>query len=283
MIFGVLSLLNATLTLPGIAGIVLTVGIAVDSNVLIYERIREEVRGGPHRDHGDRCRLHPRACDHPRLQHHDLHRRGGAVLHRHRAGARLRRDARHRHHHHRVHRLHADAADRVAGGCAGGARSGLRSHERNNQCAFIQAFRCCASSRTTPSSISCASGASAFRCRRCCRSWRSCCSFIHGLNFGIDFVGGTLMEVQSQDGPADLAKMRATLGGARPRRGPAAAIRRADRRADPRRAAAGRRGGAAGGGREGQAGARRRQSSIAASRWSARASRASCWPTARSA
>jgi preprotein translocase subunit SecD len=46
MIFGVLSLLSATLTLPGIAGIVLTVGIAVDSNVLIYERIREEVRHG---------------------------------------------------------------------------------------------------------------------------------------------------------------------------------------------------------------------------------------------
>jgi len=46
MIFGLLSLLNATLTLPGIAGIVLTVGIAVDSNVLIYERIREEVRAG---------------------------------------------------------------------------------------------------------------------------------------------------------------------------------------------------------------------------------------------
>ena len=46
MIFGLLSLLGATLTLPGIAGIVLTVGIAVDSNVLIYERIREEVRAG---------------------------------------------------------------------------------------------------------------------------------------------------------------------------------------------------------------------------------------------
>jgi preprotein translocase subunit SecD len=46
MIFGVLSMLGATLTLPGIAGVVLTVGIAVDSNVLIYERIREEVRGG---------------------------------------------------------------------------------------------------------------------------------------------------------------------------------------------------------------------------------------------
>src|ERR1700761_4215009 len=46
MIFGLLSLLSATLTLPGIAGVVLTVGIAVDSNVLIYERIREELRNG---------------------------------------------------------------------------------------------------------------------------------------------------------------------------------------------------------------------------------------------
>jgi preprotein translocase subunit SecF len=37
--------------------------------------------------------------------------------------------------------------------------------------------------------------------------------FNHGLNFGIDFVGGTLMEVQSKSGPADLAKMRSTLSG----------------------------------------------------------------------
>jgi preprotein translocase subunit SecF len=37
--------------------------------------------------------------------------------------------------------------------------------------------------------------------------------FFHGLNFGIDFVGGTLIEVQSKTGPADVAKMRATLGG----------------------------------------------------------------------
>jgi SecD/SecF fusion protein len=46
MIVTILSLLGATLTLPGIAGIVLTIGMAVDSNVLIYERIREERRGG---------------------------------------------------------------------------------------------------------------------------------------------------------------------------------------------------------------------------------------------
>jgi preprotein translocase subunit SecF len=37
--------------------------------------------------------------------------------------------------------------------------------------------------------------------------------FVHGLNFGIDFVGGTLIEVQNKSGPADLAKMRSTIGG----------------------------------------------------------------------
>ena len=46
LIAGVLSLLQATLTLPGIAGIVLTIGMAVDANVLVFERIREEVRDG---------------------------------------------------------------------------------------------------------------------------------------------------------------------------------------------------------------------------------------------
>jgi len=46
LIVAVLSLLQASLTLPGIAGIVLTVGMAVDANVLIFERIREEIRNG---------------------------------------------------------------------------------------------------------------------------------------------------------------------------------------------------------------------------------------------
>ena len=45
-IFGVLSSIGAVLTLPGIAGIVLTIGMSVDANVLIYERIREELRKG---------------------------------------------------------------------------------------------------------------------------------------------------------------------------------------------------------------------------------------------
>ena len=46
LIVSILSLMQATLTLPGIAGIVLTVGMAVDANVLIFERIKEELRNG---------------------------------------------------------------------------------------------------------------------------------------------------------------------------------------------------------------------------------------------
>ena len=46
LLFAALSLLQATLTLPGIAGIALTIGMAVDANVLIYERIKEELRNG---------------------------------------------------------------------------------------------------------------------------------------------------------------------------------------------------------------------------------------------
>lgn len=46
LLFGALTSMNAVLTLPGIAGIVLTIGMAVDANVIIYERIKEELRAG---------------------------------------------------------------------------------------------------------------------------------------------------------------------------------------------------------------------------------------------
>ena len=46
LVFAVMAGFHATLTLPGIAGIILTVGMAVDANVLIFERIREELRSG---------------------------------------------------------------------------------------------------------------------------------------------------------------------------------------------------------------------------------------------
>ena len=46
LILALMTLLGATLTMPGIAGLVLTIGMAVDANVLIFERIREEARSG---------------------------------------------------------------------------------------------------------------------------------------------------------------------------------------------------------------------------------------------
>jgi protein-export SecD/SecF family membrane protein len=112
MIFGILSLLNATLTLPGIAGIVLTVGIAVDSNVLIYERIREELRGGRNAisaiDAGFRRALSTI------LDSNITTFIAAAVLFYIGTGpgARLRRYARHWHHHYRLHRLHPHQPDR---------------------------------------------------------------------------------------------------------------------------------------------------------------------------
>ena len=121
MIFGVLSLLNATLTLPGIIGIVLTIGIAVDSNVLIYERIREEVRSG-------RTAIAAIDAGFTRALATILDSNittfiAAAVLFfiGTGPGPRLCGHARHRHHHHRVHGLHADAADRVLVGALGAA------------------------------------------------------------------------------------------------------------------------------------------------------------------
>ena len=57
---------------PGIAGIVLTIGMAVDANVLILERIREELRLGQERARGHRGRLRARLGRDPRLEHHDV-------------------------------------------------------------------------------------------------------------------------------------------------------------------------------------------------------------------
>ena len=86
----------------------------------------------PYRDFRDRCRVQAGAVDHPRFQYHHLHRRRGAVLHRHRSGARLRGDARHRHHHHGLYRVYADPADRRGLGPveAAAKRADLRMRSR---------------------------------------------------------------------------------------------------------------------------------------------------------
>ena len=60
-IIGLMAMFRATLTMPGIAGLVLTVGMAIDGNVLIFERIREELRARQDAARGDQGRLQPRA------------------------------------------------------------------------------------------------------------------------------------------------------------------------------------------------------------------------------
>ena len=111
LIFAVLSLIGATLTLPGIAGIVLTIGIAVDANVLINERIREEIRVGQIAGRLPSMPAIQRAHDHHhRFQRDDADLDAGAVLARLGTGARICRDPDHRHPRLDVHRRDRDAA-----------------------------------------------------------------------------------------------------------------------------------------------------------------------------
>ena len=97
LIFAALSALQATLTLPGIAGIVLTVGMAVDANVLIFERIREELRVGNTPQASIHAGYAKAFRDNRRRQHHDVDRRAVVVWIRQRTSQRLRGDLVDRH------------------------------------------------------------------------------------------------------------------------------------------------------------------------------------------
>ena len=81
LIMAVLSVLGATLTLPGIAGIVLTIGMAVDANVLIFERIREEIRVGKSPLNAVEVGFWARLHDDYRCQCDDRYRRRHPVCH----------------------------------------------------------------------------------------------------------------------------------------------------------------------------------------------------------
>ena len=97
LLIGALTMFNFVLTLPGIAGIILTIGIAVDASVLIYERLREEMALGKSlRGHPSRLRQSVQL--HLRCQRHDADHRGDPVLESERTRERLRDHAHHRHH-----------------------------------------------------------------------------------------------------------------------------------------------------------------------------------------
>ena len=208
MIFGVLSLLSATLTLPGIAGIVLTVGIAVDSNVLIYERIREEVRAG-------RTAINAIDAGFTRALATILDSnittfiaaavlfyigtgpvRGFAVT----LGIGILTTL-----------FTAFTLTRLI------VAYWVRLWRPRDRCRMLNALKdnLVRLLRIVPDDTK----FDFMRFRRISFPISALLSiaaialfFFHGLNFGIDFVGGTLMEVQTKAGPADLSKMRATIG-----------------------------------------------------------------------
>ena len=112
LLIAVLTLFGATLTLPGIAGIVLTMGMAVDANVLIYERIREEQRNGRSMLGSIDTGLQTGHGDDHRRQRHPFDRLADSVRAGLGPGARLRRHAGRRHYHVLLHGGDGDAPDR---------------------------------------------------------------------------------------------------------------------------------------------------------------------------
>ena len=280
LMLGIMSLLQATLTLPGMAGILLTLGMAVDANILINERIREEQRLGrpplSALEHGF-TRAYNTIFDCnvdgvPGARH--------AVRVRLRAGAGLRRDHHRRHRHLAVHRLDADAAAGVALVCRHGARSCCRS---DRPCSSAP---CSASFPTTPASSSCGAAIMGLIVSAILSTASVMLFFYPGLNLGIDFSGGIVMEVRTP-GPADFAQIRAALAAEQHPRAGRAAVRRRLRGADPARRPADRGGDAAGGdqgahgageggaGRQGAAHRRGRRLGLARS-----CSATACWRSA---
>ncbi len=94
LLTALLSMVGVALTLPGIAAVVLTVGMAVDANILIYERIREELRNGVSPRAAISAGFERAFLGDLRFQHHGADRRHGALGVRRRRGARLRGRAR---------------------------------------------------------------------------------------------------------------------------------------------------------------------------------------------
>ena len=83
LVVSAMILMRTAFTLPGLAGMVLTVGMSVDANVLIFERIREELERGRRVADGDSQRLFPRDVDYHRLERDHVDYRDRAVRHRH--------------------------------------------------------------------------------------------------------------------------------------------------------------------------------------------------------
>ena len=162
LLTALLSMMRASLSLPGIAGIILTVGMAVDANVLIYERIREELRKGVSPQAAIRAGFEKAFSAIADSNVTDADRRGGAVGARHRPDPRLR---------HRADARHRDLDVHLADGQPRAAHAHVRRPAQARAAVDLTA----APARTTPWNFSATRPASrswprarcGTRCRRC--------------------------------------------------------------------------------------------------------------------
>ena len=229
-----LSLLGATLTLPGIAGIVLTIGMAVDSNVLIYERIREERRSGPLGRSQAIDTGFTRAL--ATIVDSNVTALIAAVVLFCLGSGPVRGFAvtlAHRHPDHGVHRLHLHPLLIVGCGCAR-PRPKEVPQRRRVTVRFMPddtTHPVHGHARAWPFTLSSAA----------CRSPPSCCSSRSSINYGIDFKGGSLDRGAGQERRRRSRRHPRAGSTASTSARSGAGVRRAERRADPRRRAGRRR------------------------------------------
>ena len=255
MVLAVMAWGGFSLTLPGIAGILLTIGMAVDANVLIYERIREELRNRSSPVECHREGLRSRLRHHRRRQPDDADRRHRHVLARLRPHQGFRHHALARHPDDDLHRLHRDATSRVVvarraavethrgaaltsplpldGGegarragegrplapCSANSNTGRACRRPSPRPSPEEGWR-----ETRGASMAHFKGIDFFphglrlpvvKNRRYFIgiSWAmailsAILILTNGLNFGVDFKGGSIIEVRSKSGPVDLTRLR---------------------------------------------------------------------------
>ena len=208
MVFAGMSILGASLTLPGIAGLVLTVGMSVDSNVLIYERVREEKALG--RSPSARSPPATSAPCRPIIDANLTTLIAGVLLFGFGSGPdpRLRHHpvARPAHLDVQLDHLHPHAAGGLGALAAADRTRDLRRSHAVEARSPVRASR-----RSSTSSASARLALDPVDADQ--RRWRSSGVVFVGLNFGIDFKGGIAIQVRAKQGAAQLDELRATVGG----------------------------------------------------------------------
>ena len=200
LLLAAMAMFGSTLTLPGIAGLVLTLGMAVDANVLINERIREELRAGKTVARRGRRRLRQGLLDHRRRPRDGLRRRRRPLLHGLGTGEGLRGDPDDRPrrldvHLHRRHPPIIDVAGPPEPERASGAPPPLERIAMNFH--FLEILPNIpkvdfVSKRRLFVTVSLIINVAVL-------IWSL--PFVHGLNFGVDFAGGTEIQVHFAETP----------------------------------------------------------------------------------